>query len=60
MNCESQVYSKGELMQIANLQEKEAKIQILNWVLQLMNMGQPIGMVRHQICKKIEFIKAQE
>jgi hypothetical protein len=57
MNCDSKVVSREEAIQYANLQEKEAKIQILNWVLQVMGTGVPIAMVRARIYKMIDQIK---
>jgi hypothetical protein len=57
MNCQDPMISKEEAISYADLQEKEAKIQLLHWVLQLLGTGQTIGMIRAQVHKKIDAIK---
>lgn len=57
MNCETQVYSREELIHIADLQEKEAKIQLLNWAIQILGTGMNVAMARHRFYQKLEELK---
>lgn len=59
MNCETQVYSRQELLEIASLQEKEAKIQLLDDVLKLMNTGMTIPMIRVRVYNMLIKVKGE-
>jgi hypothetical protein len=59
MNCDDKVYSREDVIKIANIQEREAIIQLCNLVLQMLGHGMTHGMIRQRLFLKIEEAKAK-
>jgi hypothetical protein len=60
MNCETTVLTREEAQAYADLQEKEAKIQLLNWAIQILGTGMNVAMARHRFYQKLEELKEKK